>query len=189
LKPTYRGMVGYLDPTSAAVGYVGVIAVNLALGGDYHDFDPAIRFFKELQKNRPIVPLQTAYARVLSGEIPILFDYDFNAYRAKYTDGAPVEFVIPTEGTVLFPYVMGLVRGGPNPDNGRLVLDFVLSDEGQTLWANAYMRPVRPVTVSPEVGRRFLPASEYARARPLNLAAMAAGQRRFVERYQREVPR
>ena len=37
-------------------------------------------------KNEPIVPKQTSYARVLSGEIAILLDYDFNAYRAKYKD-------------------------------------------------------------------------------------------------------
>ena len=46
---------------------------------------PAINFFKELQKNDPIVPKQTSYARVVSGEMPILLDYDFNAYRAKYS--------------------------------------------------------------------------------------------------------
>ncbi|HTO51575.1 MAG TPA: ABC transporter substrate-binding protein, partial [Burkholderiales bacterium] len=33
LKPAYRGLVGYLDPTSAAVGYAGATAANLALGG------------------------------------------------------------------------------------------------------------------------------------------------------------
>ena len=92
-------MVGYLNPSSAAVGQVGVIAVNLALGGTYENLDPAIAYFKQLQANDPIVPTQTAYARVLSGEIPILFDYDFNAYRAQYTDKAPVQFVIPREGT------------------------------------------------------------------------------------------
>jgi len=67
LNPTYRGMVGYLDPTSAAVGQVGVVAINLALGGSYENFDPAMAFFKRLQANQPIVPKQTAYARVLSG--------------------------------------------------------------------------------------------------------------------------
>ena len=36
---------------------------------------------------------------MISGEIPILLDYDFNAYRGKYTDKAHVEFVIPQEGT------------------------------------------------------------------------------------------
>ena len=84
LKPDYRGMVGYLDPSSAAVGYVGAVAINLALGGTPSNFEPAINFFKELQKNDPIVPKQTSYARVVSGEMPILLDYDFNAYRAKY---------------------------------------------------------------------------------------------------------
>jgi len=38
LKPDYKGMVGYLDPSSAAVGYVGAVAVNLALGGSGSDF-------------------------------------------------------------------------------------------------------------------------------------------------------
>ena len=40
LKPEYKGLVGYLDPTSAAVGQLGVMAVNLALGGSYDNLDP-----------------------------------------------------------------------------------------------------------------------------------------------------
>jgi len=83
LKSDYKGMVGYLDPSSASVGFVGAVAVNQALGGDEKNFDKAIEFFKGLAKNGAIVPKQTSYARVVSGEIPILFDYDFNAYRGK----------------------------------------------------------------------------------------------------------
>ena len=37
LKPQYKGMVGYLDPSSAAVGFVGAVAVNTALGGSDTD--------------------------------------------------------------------------------------------------------------------------------------------------------
>ena len=95
LKPEYKGLVGYLDPASAFVGYVGAVAVNNARGGSMDNFGPAIEWFKALKKNEPIVPKQTSYARVLSGEIAILLDYDFNAYRAKYKDKANVEFVIP----------------------------------------------------------------------------------------------
>src|SRR4029078_8786431 len=92
LKADYRGMTGYLDPASAAVGYVGAVAVNLALGGSVTDFSPRASFFKDWKKNQPIVPKQTSYARVVSGEIPILFDYDFNAYRAKYGEKGSFEF-------------------------------------------------------------------------------------------------
>ena len=114
-KPEYRGMVGYLDPSSAFVGYAGAVAVNMAYGGDLNNFDPAIEYFKDLAKNSPIVPKQTSYARVVSGEIPILFDYDFNAYRGKYEEDGNFEFVLPSEGSVRVPYVMSLVKDSPKP--------------------------------------------------------------------------
>jgi putative spermidine/putrescine transport system substrate-binding protein len=187
LKPEYRGLIGYLDPASAFVGYVGAVAVNDALGGTLDDFTPAMNYFKQLKKNDPIVPKQTSYARVLSGEIPILLDYDFNAYRAKYKDKANVVFVVPSEGSVIVPYVMSLVSNDPNQAAAKKVLDFVLSDEGQAVWANAYLRPVRASAISKEAESRFLPASEYARAKALDYAKMAAVQKSFSDRYLREV--
>lgn len=186
LKPEYKGLVGYLDPASAFVGYVGAVAVNQARGGTLDNFTPGIEYFKALQKNEPIVPKQTSYARMLSGEIAILLDYDFNAYRAKYKDKANVEFVIPAEGTIVVPYVMSLVAKAPNADNGKKVLDFVLSDEGQAIWANAYLRPVRASAISKEAQSRFLPASEYARAKSVDYARMAAVQKGFSDRYLKE---
>jgi putative spermidine/putrescine transport system substrate-binding protein len=187
LKPEYKGLIGYLNPTSAAVGQVGVIAVNLALGGSYENLDPGIAFFKQLQANQPIVPTQTSYARVLSGEIPILFDYDFNAYRAKYKDNAPVAFVIPSEGSQQLPYIMGLVAKGPNPEQGKKILDFLLSDDGQRHWASAFLRPVFASAMTPEMKSRFLPDADYARAKPLDVFKLSAASKTIGERYQKEV--
>jgi putative spermidine/putrescine transport system substrate-binding protein len=187
LKPDYKGMVGYLDPTSAAVGQLGVMAVNLALGGSYTNLDPAIKFFQALQKNDPIVPKQTSYARAISGEIPILIDYDFNAYRGQHKDKAPVVFVIPKEGTVSFPYIMGLVANGPNPANGKKILDFVLSDESQAMWGNAFLRPIFADRLSDEAKSKFLPAAEYERAKPVDLKALSEAQKTIIARYRAEV--
>jgi putative spermidine/putrescine transport system substrate-binding protein len=186
-KPEYKGMVGYLDPASAFVGYVGAVAVNQAMGGSLDNFDRAIAWFKEVKKNDPIVPKQTSYARVLSGEIPILLDYDFNAYRGKYKDKANIAFVIPAEGTVVVPYVMSMVKNGPNQANAKKVLDFVMSDEGQAVWANAYLRPVRASAISAEAKARFLPDADYARAKPVDFGRMAEAQKAFSERYLKEV--
>ncbi len=187
LKPDYKGMIGYLDPTSAFVGYAGAVAVNRALGGSLDNFDPGIKYFKDLAKNDPIVPKQTSYARVLSGEIPILFDYDFNAYRGKYKDKANVVFVIPQEGTVVVPYVMSLVKNGPNPDRGKKILDHIMSDNGQKVWANAFLRPIRASALSKEAAAKFLPASDYARSKPLDYSKMAKVQDAFKKRYLNEV--
>lgn len=187
LKPEYKGLVGYLDPSSAFVGYVGAVAVNEALGGSLEDFTPGINYFKSLQANEPIVPKQTSYARLLSGEIGILLDYDFNAYRAKYKDQANVEFVIPAEGTVAVPYVMGLVANAPHADNGRKALDFVMSDEGQAIWARAFLRPVRAQAMPKDVEAKFLPAADYARVKAIDYGRMAEAQRGFSDRYMKEV--
>jgi len=187
LKPIYKGMVGYLDPTSAAVGYTSSIAINIALGGTLDNLTPVIDYFKKLKANQPIVPKQTSYARVISGEIPILFDYDFNAYRGKYKDKANIDFVIPAEGTIMAPYVMTLVKNSPKPSNGKKILDFTLSDKGQAVWANAFLRPVRPSAMSPDAAAKFLPATEYARAKFVDYKKMADIQKSFNERYQNEV--
>ena len=187
LKPDYKGMVGYLDPSSAAVGYVGAVAVNIALGGSDSDFAPAVKFFTDLHKNQPIVPKQTSYARVVSGEIPILFDYDFNAYRAKYTEKGKFAFVIPCEGTVVFPYVASLVKNAPDKDKAKKVLDYLLSDKGQAIWTNAYLRPARPIELPADVKAKFLPDAEYARAKSVDWAKMETVQKSFVDRYLAEV--
>ncbi len=186
-KPEYKGMVGYLDPASAFVGYAGAVAVNQAFGGNLTNFEPALKYFKELAANSPIVPKQTSYARVVSGEIPILFDYDFNAYRAKYKENGKFEFVMPCEGTVRVPYVMSLVAGAPHAEAGKKALDFILSDDGQAIWANAYLKPARPVALPAEVAARFLPDTEYERAVPVDYAEMAKAQAAFGERYLAEV--
>lgn len=186
-KPEYAGMVGYLDPSSAFVGYAGAVAVNMAFGGDLDNFDPAIDYFRALAKNDPLVPKQTSYARVVSGEIPILFDYDFNAYRGKYEEDGNFEFVLPCEGSVRVPYVMSLVKNGPNPELGKKVLDFILSDEGQAIWTNAYLQPARPVELPADIAGKFLPASEYERAVAVDYAKMEKVQAAFGERYLSEV--
>nr|WP_024965344.1 ABC transporter substrate-binding protein [Pantoea sp. IMH] len=187
LKPEYKGMIGFLDPSSAFVGYVGAVAANLAMGGSLQDFSPGLAYFKKLSANEPVVPKQTAYARLLSGEIPILLDYDFNAYRAKYTDHANVAFVIPEEGTLTVPYVISLVKNAPHADNGKKVIDYVLSDKGQAIWANAYLRPVRTESMSADAKKRFLPDSDYARARTVNYQDMADAQKSFSARYLSEI--
>jgi putative spermidine/putrescine transport system substrate-binding protein len=82
---------------------------------------------------------------------------------------------------------MSLVNRGPNAANGRKVLDFVLSDEGQAIWAKAFLRPVRNIPMPAEVQSVFLPASEYARAGTVDYGRMAEVQKGFSDRYLKEV--
>ncbi len=185
LDEKYDGMTGFLDPSSAFVGYACAMAVNQAHGGTLDNFEPALKYYKALMERSPIVPKQTAYARCLSGEIPILFDYDFDAYRARWVDKAPIEFVIPKEGTIQVPYVMTLVKNAPHMENGKKIIDFLISEKGQRLWAENFLRPVvgKLEEIAPEAAKRFLPDSEYARAGSIDYARLAEVQGKFSDAY------
>ena len=80
-----------------------------------------------------------------------------------------------------------LVNKGPNAENGKKVLDFVLSDASQTMWGNAYLRPVFAGNLSAEAKAKFLPDADYARAKPVDLKKLAAAQKAIIERYKNEV--
>src|SRR5229473_1825286 len=175
--------------TTIHSGTLGLFVNKDALGGSAANFDPAISFFKDLRKNDPIVPKQTSYARVVSGEMPILLDYDFNAYRAKYSEKGNFEFVIPCEGSVVVAYVVGLVKNAPDKDKAKKVMDYLLSDKGQAIWTNAYQRPARQIELPEAVKAKFLPDSDYARAKSVDWGQMESMQKGFVDRYLAEVRR
>lgn len=187
LKPEYKDKVGFLDPTQAAIGYSVSTAVNLALGGTLDNWDPGIQYLAQLKANGLQLPAQTATALVQQGEIPILIDADFNGYQLKNNNDAPVEVVIPCEGSLAIPYVIGLVKGAPNAEGGKKLIDFALSDEGQAMFAQSYLRPVRSVAVDPAIADKMLPASAYEKVIVPDFAKMRAVQEQFNERWKAEV--
>jgi putative spermidine/putrescine transport system substrate-binding protein len=188
LDPMYKGMVGFLDPTQAAVGYSVFVAGNLAMGGTLDNWDPGVAYFKELYANGISLPAQTATAMVQQGEIPILIDADFNGYKLKYIDGASsVQVVIPEEGSISIPYVISLVHGAPDAANGKDLIDFALSDEGQKLFTESYLRPVRKIQVSQEISQRMLPGSEYQRVVDPDFNKMREVQESANSRWSSEV--
>lgn len=183
LRPAYRGMVGFLDPASTFAGFAAMLAANLALGGTLEDWNPGFTYFRRLLRISPTILKQIAYARVLRGEMPIMIDYDFNAYRLRYEEGLDAEILIPTEGSLIVPYVVSVVKGARHQANAHKWIDHLLSDEGQRLFAEGYVRPVRPDAAPADVLARFLPDGEYRRARTVNYAAMAESQQIFRDRW------
>jgi putative spermidine/putrescine transport system substrate-binding protein len=186
LEPEYAGMVGYLDPSQAAVGYSVAAAANLAMGGTIDDFGPGLEYLAELKANGAVTPAQTATAKVVQGEIPILIDADFNGYAAQYNDDAPLTVTIPAEGSIQVPYIVGLVKGAPHPELGKAWLDYLLSDEGQATLAGGYVRPISG-EVPAEIADRVASDEDFDRAVVVDYAALADAQADFVAAYQAQV--
>jgi len=184
-EPEYAGKVGYLDPTQAAVGYSVATAANEALGGSLDDWGPGIDYLAQLKANGAVTPAQTATAKVAQGEIPILIDTDFNGYELR-DEGANVQVVIPAEGSLLVPYVVGLVNGAPDRANAEQLLDFYFSTQGQQLFAEGYMRPVIG-ELPAEMTGKMLPAADYERATTVDYVQQGEVQQSFIERFKAEV--
>jgi putative spermidine/putrescine transport system substrate-binding protein len=187
LKPEYKDKIGFLDPTSAAVGYSVCTAVNIALGGNLDNWDPAFEYLQKLKANNVVYPKQTATARLLKGEIPILIDADFNGYGLKYDQDGPIEIVIPAEGSLRIPYVIGLVKDAPHGDNGKKLINYLMSPEGQQLFAKGYVRPIDTTALSGEIKSKFLPDSDYIRVKDVDYGKMADVQEQFSARWIREI--
>lgn len=183
LRPEYKSSVVYLDPRSTGVGQVMAFAAAYANSGSVDNIQPGIDYLAKLHAagNVQRVEGTTPYAKFLKGEIPIWISYENDGLKAKYTDGMgeAAEVVIPKEASVAAPYAISLVKGGPNPNAGKLWLNFIMSEIGQSLFAQGFVRPAVPgITLSPDVQARMPAAPQL---RPLDVIK-ASAQKPEVDR-------
>ncbi len=171
LKPEYKNTVVYLDPRTAGVGQVVVFAAAYGNGGSVDDVKPGTDYLNRLHSAGNVLRIEgtTPYAKFLKGEIPIWIGYENDGLKAKHVDGMgdAVEVVIPKEASVSAPYAISLVKNGPNPSAGKLWLNFIMSEAGQSLFAQGFVRPSVPgIALSPEVQARMPAAPQL---RPLDV--------------------
>lgn len=178
LKPEYKDLIAYDDPTWGGTSYTFVYGITHLLGFDY---------LKKLDANVVNYPRESVYSAVLRGEYAIWINADGNGYKMKFEDHAPVEVVIPREGSFSMPLVMGLVKGAPHEAEARRYLDWLLTPAAQAEMSRGYFRPAIAGTMPPEIAARFLPALEYRRVRDLPLADSAAAADALKKRWTAEV--
>ena len=186
LDPMYKGMVVYDDPRFNGTGFTFVAGINAVLGGG-PDLNRGFEYLTKLDANILKYAKENSYNELLRGEIPIWINADGNGLQAKYEAKAPVEVVIPAEGTVVMPLVMGLVKGAPHMEAAKKYLDWLLTDEAQELMAASFFSPVMPVRLDPALAAKFPPKEAYAKAIALPLDQMAAQADAIKKRWEKEI--
>ncbi|MCW4115452.1 extracellular solute-binding protein [Aurantimonas sp. MSK8Z-1] len=86
---------------------------------------------------------RTVLDRVIVGDFPIglmVFNHHVEISKAQ---GAPIEW-LRMEPLVSSASLLGLIKGGPNPNAGKLFIDWLLSEEGQRVLASTSYLPTRP---------------------------------------------
>ncbi len=116
-----------------------IIMANPALSGSaYAQLAQMIQLHgwplvQQVVKNATITSSsKLAYQGVGTGEFAIGLTGEENVVKLK-SEGRPVEAVHAAEGTGLRFDAVGIIKGGPNPDNARQFLDFINSKEAHSI--------------------------------------------------------
>jgi iron(III) transport system substrate-binding protein len=83
--------------------------------------------------------MREAERRVARGEYAIYLPWLVNYLPSL--KGLPVKAAMPNEGVVYLPYASSILTKAPHPNAARVLIDFMLSDEGQAIYASEGLLP------------------------------------------------
>ena len=147
-KPEYDNLISSARADKSGSAYIQYATVLQVFG----DEEKGREVYHGMLANFVLSDSSGAVPRFVNdGELPIGITLEDGALQYK-VGGGPVELVYPSEGTAIAPDAIALIKGGPNPDNGKAFIDYILSPEAQTIVAGLGRRPVRSdVASSPEL--------------------------------------
>jgi hypothetical protein len=141
LDPKWKGKIAWRIGTSSGTPLF-ITTIRLSRGED-----KAQEYFTKLSEQKIINfgsgSARTLVDRVIAGEIPIALNIFAHHPLISKAKGAPVNTVLldpvpSTAGTMVVP------KGVRHPHAAMLLADFILSKEGQEIFAKAEYFPVRP---------------------------------------------
>jgi ABC-type Fe3+ transport system substrate-binding protein len=154
LNPKWQGKIAWsTEPSSGAPEYVGAV---LATMGE----DRGMAFLRALAKQGIVNVDATNRAildQVILGQYAVALSI-FNHHAVLSAQkGAPVTW-LKVEPIPSPFHSIGLVKNAPHPSAGKLLIDFLLSEDGQRAFADAEYLPAMPAVpaktpdVKPEAG-------------------------------------
>ncbi|RNJ27327.1 extracellular solute-binding protein [Halosegnis longus] len=158
-----------LQTPQAAVGLATALSINNARGGSMDDVQPVIDYYNQIQEGGAEFT-DNFLAQFSSGEYATFLRYDYSGLDLKYNNDEIAEENVDVallagengnQGALNMPYGYALLEDAPNPEAGKLFMDYVLSLEGQQQFLDAYVRPIRSDEL--ELPDEFIDPAEYER--------------------------
>ena len=145
LDPKWKGKIAWsAPPTYQAADFIGLILADMG--------EEKGRAYLQKLAKQDIIDVDGSSRQVLdqviAGEFPLalmIFNHHTVISAAK---GAPSAW-IPMQPALATLSVLSVTKGGPHPDAGKLLVDFLTSSEGQKMFRDAGYIPVDP-EVPPE---------------------------------------
>jgi ABC-type Fe3+ transport system substrate-binding protein len=134
LAPKWQGKIAWnaLPSTSGGVGFIGTVLAEM---GEQNGMNYLRAFAKQKVANVAAAARQVL-DQVIAGEYPIALQI-FNHHAViSAKKGAPVDWIKmePATGTLS---VIGIQKNAPHPNAAKLLVDFIISREGQQVYRDA----------------------------------------------------
>ena len=143
LDPKLKGKLASADPTKSSSAWAQLSNILLVMGG--YDSKKAWDYVEDLVvqlDGKLLGSSSSVYKGVAAGEYVAGLTYE-DPSVSLIADGATnLRVVYPEEGAVWLPAASAIVAGAENVDNAKLFMDFLISDECQTIIAGLTNRPV-----------------------------------------------
>ena len=169
LDPKWRGKIAWTnDPTTAGPpGFIGNVLTSMGQ-------EAGMAYLRRLAEQKIInVPAaqRVVLDQVIGGQYAMALMTFNNHSVISAADGAPVKW-LKMEPAIELPNPVGLVRNAPHPNAAKLLLEYVLSAEGQSVLRNANYIPANPA-VQPK-DANLSPATGHFKATPISPEVTAA---------------
>jgi putative spermidine/putrescine transport system substrate-binding protein len=168
LKPEFKGKVGTPgDPRTSGTAQTTFLAWTYAKGGDSNNLQPGIDYAKQVIQQYSAA--DASIDLLEKGEIVLWQRYDFNcaaAVNALKEKNINATVVIPGISIYAPSAVMANKFNTAKAEAIKSFLDYVLSDEAQTIFAKFGARPIRSVLgqleLPADARANWLPDADYA---------------------------
>ena len=124
--PKWKGKIVTDEMTVPSAGQSWFAVTLDAFGEDFHKAMAT----QDLQYDRDT---RNRAKRVARGEFA--FATPFNLAELVDLEGLPVKGIVPEEGSPYTPIGVAMIKGAPHPNAARLFMDYLLSPEGQIIFA------------------------------------------------------
>lgn len=134
LQPQLKGKIVMPNPASSGTGYLQVAGWIQGMGEA-----KAWEFMDKLHENIGIYTHSGSapHVQAAKGERTAAIGLDMRAVREK-NNGAPLEIVVPTGGVAWDMEATALVKGRPNQDAAKKLIDFTVSKAAHEIYAKTY---------------------------------------------------
>ena len=140
LDAKWKGKIAYTDPANSGFSY----AIATGLLSYWGENDAGWNKVSSLIANTKVLNRSTlVFDGNGSGEYPLGISLEYAGYLWAH-NGAPVKVGYPTEGTVALAEGAAVIKGAPDPDAARALLDYLVSKPTQEMLLKlTFRRPAR----------------------------------------------